>query len=181
MARYEQALAGRFNQEALRSAILGDLGRARRGEFLDNAAPDPEPLPPGADAATRRRPGGGGVTERQPAKSGDSGPDVDLFKGKLAHMMVGWPPAMPAGDVFDAPTVEKTRAVPAGLRARADRARRTRDLARARQLHQDRRAVLRRAAALQGGTSRTRWRWHTDPAAALPLLEARRDEARALG
>jgi len=106
---YERALAGRFNQEGIRQSVLDALMKARNGVFLSEPAPDPEPLPPGADAATTAGREGGGVTERQPAKSGDSGPSVDLFKGKLAHMMVGWKPAMPAGDVFDAPTIERTR------------------------------------------------------------------------
>ena len=107
---YERALAGRFNTEGLRAQVLDDLGKARRNEFRAEPRPDPEPLPPGADAAAAAGREGGGVTERQPATSGDSGPAVDLFKGKLAHMMVGWPPPMLAGDVFDAPTSERTRA-----------------------------------------------------------------------
>ena len=107
---YEQALAGRLNQEGFRLKLLGYLMKARKGEFLDFVAPDPEPLPPGAEPGTTPGRDGGGVTERQPAKSGDSGPSVDLFKGKLAHMMVGWRPAMPEGDAFDAPTMERTRA-----------------------------------------------------------------------
>ena len=110
VARYEQALAARFNQESIRSAILGDLEKARRNEFRDQPPPDPEPLPPGADAATAAGREGGGVTEREPVKSGDSGPAVDLYKGKLAHMMVAWDPELPEGDVFDGPTAARTRA-----------------------------------------------------------------------
>ncbi len=104
----EQALAGRFNQEALRAAILEDLEKARRNEFRDDPPADPEPLPAGADPTAAGREGGG-VTEREPVKSGDSGPAVDLFKGKLLHMMVGWPPDLPEGDTFDSPTAERTR------------------------------------------------------------------------
>lgn len=110
VARYEQALAARFNQESIRSAILGDLEKARRNEFRDQPPPDPEPLPPGADAATAAGREGGGVTEREPVKSGDSGPAVDLYKGKLAHMMVAWDPELPEGDIFDGPTAARTRA-----------------------------------------------------------------------
>jgi peptidoglycan hydrolase-like protein with peptidoglycan-binding domain len=110
VGRYEQALPARFNQESKRAKVLEMLAKARRGVFLDSLPPDPEPLPPGADPATVAGREGGGVTERQPARSGDSGSAVDLYKGKLAHMMVGWPPSMPAGDVFDAPTLERTRA-----------------------------------------------------------------------
>ena len=109
VARYEQALAGRFNQEALRAQILEDLEKARRNELLDQPPPDPEPLPAGADAATATGREGGGVTEREPVKSGDSGTAVDLFKGKLLHVMVGWTPDIPEGDTFDPPTAERTR------------------------------------------------------------------------
>lgn len=109
VARYQEALAGRFNQEGLRARILGDLEKARRNEFLAEPAPDPEPLPPGADGETARAREGGGVTEREPVKSGDSGPAADLFKGKLAHAMVGWEPELPEGDAFDGATALKTR------------------------------------------------------------------------
>ena len=50
-----------------------------------------------------------GSRSGEPVKSGDSGAAVDLFKGKLAHMMIGWPPMLPSGDTFGSPTVEKTR------------------------------------------------------------------------
>ena len=180
VASYEQALAGRFNQEGVRRNLLEDLGKARRGEFLDRYPPDPEPLPPGADAATAAGREGGGVTERQPAKSGDSGSAVDLFKGKLAHMMVGWPPSMPAGDVFDAPTVERTRAFQEACG-----------------LEQTGEADASTWHALDSFTNadvpfsvlRPHWDRNeeavrvgeTDPAASLSLLEANRDEGQALG
>jgi peptidoglycan hydrolase-like protein with peptidoglycan-binding domain len=109
VARYELALGGRLNQEGMRALVLENLMKARRNEFLAEPAPDPEPLPPGADGETARAREGGGVTEREPVKSGDVGPVVDLFKGKLAHMMVGWQPELPEGPVFDAATGEKTR------------------------------------------------------------------------
>jgi len=180
VGRYEQALAARFNQESPRAAILDWLVKARRGVFLDSPPPDPEPLPPGADAAAVAGREGGGVTERQPAKSGDSGPAVDLFKGKLAHMMISWPPPMPAGDVFDAPTVERTRAFQQACG-----------------LEQTGEADASTWHALDSFTKvdvpfsvvRPHWDRHeeavrvgeTDPAASLPLHEANRDEARGLG
>jgi len=109
VARYELALGGRFNQEGMRAVVLDNLLKARQGVFLDAPAPDPEPLPPGAEAATAVAREGGGVTEREPVRAGDTGPSVDLFKGKLAHLMVGWQPEMPDTPAYDAQTVEKTR------------------------------------------------------------------------
>jgi peptidoglycan hydrolase-like protein with peptidoglycan-binding domain len=180
VTRYEQALAGRFNQEPVRRNLLDGLMKARRGEFLDVPPPDPEPLPPGADAATAAGREGGGVTEREPAKSGDSGPSVDLFKGKLAHMMVGWPPPLPAGDLFDAPTAERTRAFQqaCGLEPTGE--------ADASTWH-----ALDSFTKADVPFSVVHAHWDrndealrmvmTDPIAGLSLLEASRDEARALG
>jgi peptidoglycan hydrolase-like protein with peptidoglycan-binding domain len=105
--RYEQALRGRFNQETLRAEILAKLDKARQNRFLDSPPADPEVVPPGAEGAEGRE--GGGITKRLPAKGGDIGPGVDLFKGKLAHLMVGWSPEILGGDTFESTTTEKTK------------------------------------------------------------------------
>jgi peptidoglycan hydrolase-like protein with peptidoglycan-binding domain len=104
---YEQALAGRFNVEAERGEALGKLMLARQNRFLDSPAPDPEPTPEGAEEIDMGREGGG-VTAREPVKLGDSGKSADLFKGKLAHLMVGWQPQLVNGDTFDGDTFNKT-------------------------------------------------------------------------
>jgi peptidoglycan hydrolase-like protein with peptidoglycan-binding domain len=174
---YEQALAGRLNQEGFRAKLLGYLIKARKGEFLDFVAPDPEPLPPGAEPGTTPGREGGGVTERQPAKSGDSGPAVDLFKGKLAHMMVGWKPTMPAGDTFDAPTVERTRQFQeaCGLDQTGEA-----DVATWHALDSFTRTNVPFSVVKPLNEAASDQR-DVDPAVALPKLEAGRDEARALG
>ncbi|MCJ7712626.1 MAG: peptidoglycan-binding protein [Chloroflexi bacterium] len=180
VVRLEQALAGRFNQEPVRRKVLDGLMKARRGEFLDAPPPDPEPLPPGADPATAAGREGGGVTEREPVKSGDSGPAVDLFKGKLAHVMLGWPPTLPAGDTFDAPTVERTRAF---QQACALTSSGEADASTWHALDSFTKADVPFSVAephLERGREALRI-GETDPAASLPLLEANRDEARALG
>jgi peptidoglycan hydrolase-like protein with peptidoglycan-binding domain len=104
---YEKALAGRFNVEDERAEALGKLMLARQNRFLDAPPPDPEPTPEGAEGTETSREGGG-VTEREPVKLGDSGKATDLFKGKLAHLMVGWEPQLMNGDTFDGDTFNKT-------------------------------------------------------------------------
>lgn len=107
---YETALAGRFNQEALRRQILDRLTESRQNRFSTEQTPDPEPalpgIKPGSGADTHA---GGGIKARIPAKSGEAGPHIDLFKGKLANMMVGWAPNLAPGNGFDGTTVEKAR------------------------------------------------------------------------
>jgi peptidoglycan hydrolase-like protein with peptidoglycan-binding domain len=108
--RYEQGLQGRFNQEDLRAEILRKLEMARQNRFLDSPPADPEPVPAGGapDPGAAGR-AGGGITKRAPAKPGDSGPAVDLFKGKLAHLMIGWPPEIVGADTFEDTTSAKTK------------------------------------------------------------------------
>jgi len=174
---YEQALAGRFNQEDIRRIVLGHLGKARLGKFIDGLPSDPEPLPPGADPATVAGREGGGVTERQPAKSGDSGPSVDLFKGKLGHMMVGWFPSLPAGDTFDAPTAERTRKFQqaCGLTETGEA-----DASTWHALDSFTKADV-PFSVLGPHWVRNKASAGVGPAERLPLLEANREEARALG
>ncbi len=179
VARYEQALAGRFNQEDLRAAILEALEKARRNEFLDEPPPDPEPLPAGADPTAAGREGGG-VTERQTVKTGDTGDAVDLLKGKLLHLMVGWPPALPDGDTFDPQTAERARAFQeaCGLTASGEATAATwhalDSFTKADVPHSTLAPIQRRfgeACVLA----------ESDPAGALPVFESIRDEAKGLG
>ncbi len=180
VARYELALTGRFNQEELRAKLLSDLMLARQNQFLDDPPPDPEPLPPGAERGEVAGSEGGGITERQPVKSGDSGPNADLYKGKLAHAMVGWGPPMPAGDTIDGATIARTREFQeaCGLAQTGEG-----DASTWHALdtfshadvpfsvvrpHWDRNAAASSVA-------------RSDPAAGLPMLEANRDEGRSLG
>ena len=58
VGRYEQALAGRFNQEELRRQLLDDLEKARRDEFLADPPPDPGAAPAGRRRRGTARPGG---------------------------------------------------------------------------------------------------------------------------
>ena len=105
---------------------------------------------------------------------------MDLFKGKLAHLMVGWAPKMPGGDVFDAPTVEKTREFQqaCGLdqtgEADAPTWHALDSFTRADVPFSIVRPLFQRdIAAMDVGDA--------DPAASLPLLEGTQEEARALG
>lgn len=105
---------------------------------------------------------------------------MDLFKGKLAHMMVGWPPSMPGGDVFDAPTMERTRAFQqaCGLEQTGEADARTWHAPDSLTKADIPFSVLRpywdrNVEAVRVGV--------TDPAASLSLLEANRDEGLALG
>ena len=178
---YEQALRGRFGQEELRAETLGKLIRARQGLFLDRPAPDPEPVPPGGEPAGP--PGvreGGGVTPRDPVKLGDTGPSVDLYKGKLAHLMVGWPPSLPPGASFDPPTAERTRAFQkaCGLDETGDASSSTwhaiDSFTKADVPFSVVSPIFDRARAAHDLS-------RTDPRAGLTALESTRDEARGLG
>ena len=106
--RYEQALSGRFNQEELRAETLERLMLARQNQFAGEPAPDPEPvLGPGGQPAEGHE--GGGITARDEVKAGDAGDSVDLFKGKLANILIGWAPELGPGNGFDAATETRTR------------------------------------------------------------------------
>ncbi|HEX5015674.1 MAG TPA: peptidoglycan-binding protein [Candidatus Limnocylindrales bacterium] len=109
--RYEQSLSARFNQEMMRAATLGRLTLARNNLFDESPAPDPEPPVPGQEEG-EPAPGqsGGGIVGRDMVESGDSGDAPDLFKGKLANILVGWLPELPDGNQFDEAAVARTRA-----------------------------------------------------------------------
>jgi peptidoglycan hydrolase-like protein with peptidoglycan-binding domain len=180
VARYELALTGRFNQERLRAEVLEDLMLARQNQFRADLPVDPEPLPPGASGGAAAGREGGGVTERQPVKSGDTGPSSDLFKGKLAHLMVGWSPELPNGGEFDAPTAAKTREFQqaCGLTQTGDG-----DASTWHALDSFTRADVPMSVIgplFDQGRAAIKVS-HTDPAASLPLFEALRDRSQGLG
>jgi peptidoglycan hydrolase-like protein with peptidoglycan-binding domain len=106
--RYEQALTGRFNQEAFRRATLDNLSLARQNQFLASPPPDPEPavVGPGGEPPGRE---GGGITERQVVQFGDANGSSDLFKGKLANVLAGWDPTLAPGIDFDPTAEARTR------------------------------------------------------------------------
>jgi peptidoglycan hydrolase-like protein with peptidoglycan-binding domain len=109
--RYELSLSARFNQEAMRAATLERLALARNNQFAESPAPDPEPPVPGQEEG-EPAPGesGGGIVGRDMVEAGDSGDAPDLFKGKLANILVGWLPELTPGNTFDESAVARTRA-----------------------------------------------------------------------
>jgi peptidoglycan hydrolase-like protein with peptidoglycan-binding domain len=178
--RYEQALRGRFNQEALRAEILDKLGLARQDKFLPKFNADPDTAPPQAGAGSADRGAARDTTSRESVRGGQSGPSVDLFKGKLAHLMVGWDPALPSGDSFDGPTIEKTIAFQqqCGLPETGEA-----DAATWHALDSFTKADV-PFSIVDGLFQRSRAAFalsKTDPAAGLPGLQGVRDEAAALG
>jgi len=109
--RYEESLNARFNQEAMRAMTLENLSLARNNLFAESPAPDPEPPVAGQEEG-EPAPGqsGGGIVGRDMVEPGDSGDAPDLFKGKLANILVGWTPELAPGNTFDESAVARTRA-----------------------------------------------------------------------
>ena len=109
--RYEQSLSARFNQEAMRAVTLENLSLARNNLTTESPAPDPEAPVPGQEQG-EPAPGqsGGGIVGRDMVEPGDSGDAPDLFKGKLANILVGWLPELAPGNGFDESAVARTRA-----------------------------------------------------------------------
>src|SRR5262245_32930910 len=110
--RYERSLTARFNQEELRAETLGRLSMARNNVFLNDPAPDPEPAPPGTEQGNgEAAPGrsGGGIVGHDEVKAGDTGDGPDLFKGKLANILIGWLPELLPGNAFDDSVVARTK------------------------------------------------------------------------